>query len=380
MFISKLCFSIIFILSIILGCSDKASNPTDVQSYQPLRLDDWDVSTPVRQGVDPTIIDNAYQKADSIATADQHLYSLLIIKNGYLIAEKYFNGRNSENATISASVTKSYVSALTGLAIQEGYISSVEQKMVDFFPEFDLADLDPRKGEITIRQILQMRSGYPSDNEAWDIFFSRSVWIPLLDDLSLTSNPGTQFGYSEFTAHIMGVIIQRSTGELLSDFGQDNLFDPLEYQHDYWPYNSNSGYNWGHGDLRIKPRDMAKLGLLFLNEGVYKGTQIISREWILESLQPYSSNVFGGSIVGYFGYFDYGYLWWSTSITAGGSIHRVNFAWGKGGQLIMMIPDLNMVIITTASYQGGDFSQENWRKEKAIFKIIGKFIYSLLLQ
>ena len=115
------------------------------------------MSTPDEQGLDTVLVQDLYQNANLI----DHLYSLLVIKNNFLVAERYFNGKDVYDAKPIASVTKSYTSALTGIAIKEGYLSSVDQTMAEFFPEFDWQKLDPRKSEITIRQILQMRSGYP---------------------------------------------------------------------------------------------------------------------------------------------------------------------------------------------------------------------------
>ncbi|UCG63150.1 MAG: serine hydrolase, partial [Candidatus Zixiibacteriota bacterium] len=295
------------------------------------------------------------------------------IKNGYLVAERYFNDAYVDMAPSVASVTKSFTSALTGLALRDGHLISLDQKMVDFFPELDWAGTDLRKGDITIRQMLQMRSGYPAEAVGGyldELMAYDFDWIPVLIDFPLTNEPGTAFGYSSLTSHMLAVILARASGTDLYTFARINLLDPLECGQVYWPADLR-GYYVGHGDVCMRPRDMAKFGLLYLNGGVYKGTQIIPADWVTESLTPYSHDVYGGDPLDYMTNISYGYLWWTAE--AGG--HGIKLARGFGGQLIVIVPDLDMVVVTSALITNL-WDPESSTRSKAIQEMVGKFISS----
>jgi CubicO group peptidase (beta-lactamase class C family) len=357
-----ICFSVI-------SCKKISEEEND--SYVPVNRDDgWQISTPAEQGVDTAALDNVYSEAGNIS----NLYSLLVVKNGYLIAEKYFNGSTIDTATRTASVTKSYISALTGIALREGVLSGVDQKLMEFFPEINWQALDARKSAITIRQILQMRSGYPWEefDGYIDQLFSTSNWIGLLEDFPLMADPGTRFGYSNFTAHIMAIILARAAGMDLKTFAETHLFDPLGVIVNYWPADAQ-GYYYGSGDIAFIPRDMARFGLLYLNGGNYNGNQLVPSDWVDDSLEVYSTTTYSNEILNSMHQLQYGYLWWSA--TSGS--HRYNYAWGHGGQLIFVLADLDMVIVTSAEYLGAQFGQEAWRKESSVMELVGRFISSL---
>jgi len=152
----------------------------------------------------------------------EKLYSLLLIKNGRLIAEEYFNGGKVERKYNLQSVTKSYTSALAGIAFEQGHFSSLDQKMLDFFPKLvDQID-DPRKKQITIRNMLQMRSGYPweeTNPEWWDAILTGN-YLPLIKDIPVVCDPGSEFHYSNLTSHWLGVIVARAVNMDLKSYGQ----------------------------------------------------------------------------------------------------------------------------------------------------------------
>jgi CubicO group peptidase (beta-lactamase class C family) len=359
------------ILSMILFALPSCKKITDSLDYKPVqRNDGWLISTPSEQGVDPDKLKDVYEAAEKIS----NIYSLLVVKNGYLIAERYFNNSSINSATPTASVTKSYISALAGIAIREQVLTSVDQKMMEFFPEFNWQELDPRKSQITLRQILQMRSGYPWEefDGYLDTLFSNSNWISLIREFPLISDPGTRFGYSNFTAHMMAIILARAANTSLKTFAETHLFDLLDVEVVSWPADAQ-GYYYGSGDIAFIPRDMARFGLLYLNEGMYNGNQIIPLDWVTDSLKSYSTTTYSSDILSSIRQLEYGYLWWSgTSGT-----HRYNFAWGHGGQLIFVLNDLDMVIVTSAEYLGAQFGQEAWQKESAVMELVGRFISSL---
>ncbi len=339
-------------------------------SYQPLALGDWAVSTPESQGLDPAVVADAYQNAARLP----NVYSLLVVKNGVLVAERYFHGRNVDSAGRVASVTKSYISALAGIALREGILTSLDQRLPEFFPELDWPNMDPRKADITLRQILQMRSGFPWEEMAnlIDELVSTSNWIRFIEEFPLNADPGAQFGYSNLMAHAMAVILARAADTPLLPFARTHLFEPLGARIISWPMDA-SGYYFGSGDMCITARDMAKFGLLYLNGGIHNGVQIVPSAWVDDSLESYSTGIYGDQLGGYLRQIEYGYFWWAA--TAGSN--RFNYAWGHGGQLIILLHHLQMVIVTTADSLHGQFGDAAWQKERAVIDLAGRFIASI---
>jgi CubicO group peptidase (beta-lactamase class C family) len=362
--------SVIAILCLLVGCGLWTKTPEAVD-YTPLPGDDWKVSTPAEQELDAELVAALYRSAADLDT----LYGLLVIKNGYLIAEGYFNGGSIGQHVALASVTKSYVSALVGIALQQGILTSLDQRMIEFFPEFAAEITDPRKEEITIGNVLRMRSGYPWEEftpGTLDLLLSNNNWLPRMVDFALTSDPGTAFGYSNLTAHLLAVIVARACGTDLRSYAQQNLFAPLNVQVGYWPRDAN-GYYYGSGDISFNARDAAKFGLLYLNDGENEGQQVIPANWVRESLQRYSENLYNNRLGRYFRDIGYGYLWWS----ARAGEHDFYYAWGHGGNLIVLLHDLDMVIVTTANPLHGVWGEEAWAKEGAIIDVVGRFVQSL---
>jgi CubicO group peptidase (beta-lactamase class C family) len=361
--------SVILILSMLTGCGPSAADLAAVD-FTPLPGDDWQVSTPAEQGLDPMLVAKMYQNAAELET----LYSLLVIKNGYLIAEDYFNEGSVDQKDRLQSVTKSYTSALVGIALEQGCLLSLDQKLLDFFPEVYSKISDPRKEQITIRNMLEMRAGYPneeSDAALWAGLLS-GHYPPLLEDFPLVSDPGTRFHYSNLTSNWLGIIVDRACGMNLKAFAEEHLFSPLEVQAGEWGQDAE-GHNNGCGDLHLTARDAAKFGLLYLNNGVYKGNQIVPEAWVDDSLQTYSVNEASVKKVGQFRDIGYGFHWWS----ANAGEHNVNFAWGHGGQLIVLVDELDMVIITTSYPFWLEHNDQSWKNEKAIITMVSKFIDSL---
>ncbi len=361
---------VILILVLPVGCDGSAPSTEDLEAvdYTPLPGDDWQVSTPDEQGLDPMLVAELYQNAAELET----LYGLLVVKNGYLIAEDYFNEGSVGQKALLQSAAKSITSALVELALEQGCLSNVDQKMFDFFPDFADQIVDPRKKQITVEDMLQMRSGYPpeeSDQALWEAVWSGD-YVHLVADFPLTSDPGTEFQYSNLTAHWLGVIVARACDTELKSFGQEHLFDPMDAEIGDWKKDLD-GYNWAAGEIHVSARDAAKFGLLFLNDGQFEGNQIISADWVRDSLQTYSEDAYDN--IGEFRDIGYGYQWWS----AEAGDHHVNFAWGHGGQLIVLLDDLNMVVVVTADPMYEVYGSDSWRHEKANFDLVGEFIDSL---
>jgi CubicO group peptidase (beta-lactamase class C family) len=341
--------------------------------YIPVEREDWKISTPEEQGIDPILVAELYNDTSHM----DKLYSLLVIKNGYLIAEKYFNGASIDQLSSRASVTKSITSALLGTAMHQGYIKSVDQKMIDFFPEVADKITDARKESITIKEMLQMRAGYPweeTDSTYWNALWT-GKYIDKIVQLPLTIDPGTGFQYSNMTSNWLGIIIAGTTNADLKTFGEKYLFSPLDIKIGNWKKDWDGNYI-GAADLEITARDMAKFGLLYLNKGKFEGKQIVLESWVKKSLQKYSDDINSGGIESsrvarYFYDIGYGYQWWSAK--AGN--HSFNLAWGHGGQFIILLHDLNMIIVVTSDpFWGKEKHFDAWQYEKANMNLVGKFI------
>jgi CubicO group peptidase (beta-lactamase class C family) len=352
-----------------------ASAEQEAPFYAPLAGDDWEVSTPAREGLDPDLVEELYEDAAELET----LYGLLVVKNGRLIAEDYFNGGSVDETFDRASATKSFTSALVGIALEQGCVSSVDQKMLEFFPEYADQITDARKKEITIRQMLQMRGGYPDEEYTppyMEILYFTDNWhhVPHLVDFPLTADPGTAFQYSNLTSHLLAVIVARACDVDLMSFAQEHLLSPMEAKVGDW-YPDADDYRLGGMGIFVSARDMAKFGLLYLNEGEFMGGQVLAPEWVDESLQRHSERIRrgGSGRYGEIRNLGYGYQWWSGQAGE----HQVSYAAGHGGNYIVLLEELDMVIVTTADPMHGVFGSESWEHEGAINRLVGRFIRSL---
>jgi CubicO group peptidase (beta-lactamase class C family) len=340
--------------------------------YMPLRRDDWKVSTPEEEGLDPALVAELYFDA----ARSQTLHGLLVIRNGRLIAEGYFNGASADKEALLASVTKSVTSALVGVAIERRKLSSMDQKMVEFFPEFSGRSHDPRKDQITIRHMLQMRAGFPweeTDPAYWDSLLTGD-YVPMIVDFPLIDDPGSRFNYSNLTSDWLGILLARACGTDLRSFAQKNVFGPLGIDPGNWKKDLD-GYYIGSAELELRARDMAKFGLLYLNGGKLDGRQIVPADWVKASLRNYSKDAWitkdrSNRIGPFIHDLGYGYQWWSATVGS----HRVDFAWGHGGQQIVLLHDLDMVLAMTSDPQYMKHDEEAWTHEKANLNLLGKFI------
>jgi CubicO group peptidase (beta-lactamase class C family) len=353
------------------------SRPEELEAvkYTPLPGDDWKVSTPAEQGLDPELVAEVYLEAAELET----IYGLLVTKNGYLIAERYFNEGAVEQKARLQSVTKSYTSALVGIALEQGDLSSLDQKMMDFFPELAGQITDPRKEQITIRHLLQMRAGYPweeTDPALWEGLLS-GHYLPLIEDFPLIADPGTEFNYSNLSSNWLGIIVARACGTDLKSYAEKHLFLPIDAEVGDWG-RDRDGHNNGCADLHVTARDAAKFGLLYLNDGEYEGKQVVSASWVRESLRSYSENTNSGAprsgrIGRYFSDIGYGYQWWCARVGE----HHFDYAAGHGGQLIILLDELDMIIVVTADPFYLQHDDEAWKHEQANINLVGKFIESL---
>ena len=366
------CYTIILatlILLFLIGCGPSTSE-LEAVAYEPLPGDDWLVSTPEDEGLDPMLVAELYYEAAELET----LYGVLVVKNGRLIAEDYFNEGSAEQKTLIQSVSKSYISALVGIALEQGCFTSVDQKMIEFFPEFADQITDARKNQITIQDMLQMRAGYP-DEETDQSYLDALYWgeyPELIVDFPLVNDPGAGFNYSNLTFNWLAIILSRACEADIKSFAQTHLFATTDTEVGDW-LQDRDGHYIGSGGIHVTARDAAKFGLVYLNNGVYDGKQIVPAAWVQDSLQTYSEDArdYGMSLS--LRDMGYGYGWW----TARAGDHHVSFAWGHGGQLIVLLDELDMVIVTTADPFFGQHDGQSWKHEKATINLVADFIASL---
>ena len=219
-----------------------------------------------------------------------------------------------------------------------------------------------------------MRSGYPweeTDPALWDGLLS-GHYPPLLEEFPLTADPGTEFNYSNLSSNWLGIIVDRATGMNLKAYAEENLFLPLGVEVGEWGTDAE-GHSNGCGDLHLTPRDAAKFGLLYLNDGKHEGNQVVPADWVADSLQRYSEdiNLTGGFPANWglaISDIGYGYQWWSA--TAGA--HHFDYAAGHGGQLIVLLHELDMVIVTTSYPFWLQHDAESWKHELAIINLVAE--------
>jgi CubicO group peptidase (beta-lactamase class C family) len=222
-----------------------------------------------------------------------------------------------------------------------------------------------------------MRSGYPreeDDQAYWDGLLS-GYYTPLIESFPLVDDPGTRFHYSNLSSNWLGIIVDRSCGMHLNTLAEEHLFSQLGIEPGDWGQDAEGHHN-GCGDLHLRPRDMAKFGQLYLQEGLFQGKQIISKDWVKASLKTYSVNEAFTKKVGDFKDIGYGLHWWS----ANANNYQVNFAWGHGGQFIVLVDELDLIIVTTSYPYWLEHNSESWKNEKAILTLISEFVSALPVQ
>ena len=292
----------------------------------------WKTASPESQGLDSAVLAEAL---DYVRTKSIPLHSFLIVRNGVVVLDAYFYPYTGREVHDVASVTKSFTSAAIGIAIEQGYIQSVDQRVLSLLP-LASADADPRRQSLSIRHLLTMTSGLDCDTEGGEKALAAmrhsADWAAFALALPMRAEPGSRYAYCSCNNHLLSSIVTSTTGKSLLEFAQKNLFGPIGIADVIWPADPN-GRTHGWGDLHLHPRDMARLGLLYLNQGRWSDAQIVPADWVRESSKA-SVTVREG--VGY------GYSWWIN--TARPPIFE---AVGRGGQRIAVLPKENMVVVFT---------------------------------
>jgi CubicO group peptidase (beta-lactamase class C family) len=257
------------------------------------------------------------------------LTSFIISHNDIIVFEKYYNGSNESQSTNVQSVTKSVISALMGIALREGYIEGVDQRLSEFFPSYFPREDDARKNQLTLFHLLTMSAGLKWET---DEPMYRSDPLEAILSQPLDLEPGKSFHYNSGLPHILSLLISQESGMTTREFAEQYLFDPLGINPTQWE--SVNGINNGCCELWLTPRDLLQLGQLYLHKGEWNGKQVIPEEWITASTEFHIETDDDKG---------YGYYWWLTTLSG----YETFSALGWGGQFIHVVPDLNLVVVGT---------------------------------
>jgi CubicO group peptidase (beta-lactamase class C family) len=360
--VGVLIFGLVFVLIAVAAVAADCPKPTDLR-------DGWTVAAPEQEGLDPALICGIGPRFEVLKEAKAH--GVVVVRHGVLVYERYFAGNdwrlnmplgdvNFHAATTHdmRSISKSVTSLLVGIAFDRGLLTDLDAPVFSFFPEYE-ALRTPEKDRITLRHLLTMSSGLawnettvpltdPS-NAYWQLEVALQADHYVLAQL-LAAQPGEIFNYNTGTANLLGLILRKVSDKRLDAFAKETLFDPLgieDWDWD-WDWDYNAGFNPAAGSgLRLRPRDLAKIGQLVLERGKWHGRQIVSSSWIEESTTPRLSGK-GVMFDRPEGITSYGYLWWLGRSPPEHPERDMVAGAGDGGQRVVILPNLGAVVVTTA--------------------------------
>lgn len=295
------------------------------------------------------------------------VHSVLLYQHGKLVLEEYFYGYDVQRPHQLRSATKSIVSALAGIAIDRGAIAGVHEPVLPHMSYSSYEHPDPRKATITLEDLLSMSSGLDCNDHSSTspgrevLLYDKPDWVKATLDLPMINPPGTKAYYCSGGVAVVGRLIENAMHTKLPDLAQANLFGPLGISRDSWKWNYDlTSADKEFSQIHLRSRDMLKLGILYLNDGRWRGRQVISESWVRASLAEHShvDNV------------SYGYFWWRPWLnvdTAAGMQHvYLSAAQGNGGQKIYIVPQYDLVAVFT----GGGYNAESTPPNTIMAKII----------
>ena len=302
---------------------------------------EWRTASPEATGMDAAVLERAADQAQAIA----RMQSLVVIRRGRLVLERYFHGAQATDLADVRSVTKSVVSTLAGIAIERGDLTGLDQTLGELL-EGSGAELDPWEREVTVRDLLTMSGG-------WEWHESGAVgyneWLLSPDHVAYllarpkSTEPGSTFEYNTAAVHLLGVALEQAVGQSLPRFADDVLFGPLGITERAWEPLENGHVNGGAG-LDLTPRDLARLGQLFLQDGYSGGRRILPEGWVAQATTRHYLWLSDAGPTRT----SYGYLWWTDEDNA------AFMAWGYGGQFVYVAPSRSLVVVATTNWRAVD--------------------------
>jgi CubicO group peptidase (beta-lactamase class C family) len=303
----------------------------------------WRTATPESQGIDSQALAAAI---DQIRQKQWGVHSLLVIRHGYVVADADFYPYTSATPHDLASVTKTITSTLTGVTVGKGFLK-LDEPVLSFFPKESPANPDEKKRSITVGNLLHMESGLdcgflPGEQELEQMKRSPN-WVQFALSLPMKYDPGTHPSYCSPGYHLLGSVIGAASHMLEIEFADKYLFGPLGIRDVRWTVDPQ-GRNHGWGDSHLYPRDVAKLGYLYLHGGEWNGKQIVPRDWVAMSVTPPTG---GRGEPGGFG------IEWNVTNGPNGLQYGGT---GRGGQILIVWPDLDTIVVSTAGGNAGQLA------------------------
>ena len=295
----------------------------------------WRTSTPEEQGVDSRML---AEMLEAIRRTQTPVHSFLLVRHGYLIAEAYAHPQRYNTRNDLFSVTKSVISTLVGIAIGEGRIRGVDQRVLDFFPELEVKENGLGTQDMTVEHLLTLSSGHTADSEE-NVSRSKNFAQDFFA-LPFSNRPGAKFLYDSGASHMLSVILTRVTGMSAEAYAADRLFRPLGITDYAWD-TSPEGLSIGGWGLRLRSADMAKFGYLVLHRGIWNGEQLVPPGWIELATRRHIATDPEGKEPGY------GYQWWINWFQG----FRAD---GYAGQCIVLLPELDAVAVLTCGMNGSE--------------------------
>lgn len=279
----------------------------------------------------PTNRANLLDPAVKAASELPRLHSLLVAQGGTIILERYFNGRRETTPANVKSVSKSVIAALVGIADDRNLLS-LDDPIAKYFP-----DLPEPKRAITIEDLLTMRSGLESTSSRnYGAWVQSRNWVRHALAQPLVAAPGTQMIYSTGNSHILSAILTKATGKSTWQFAQEALAKPLGFSLAPW-LRDPQGIYFGGNEMVMTPRQMLAFGEMYRNDGLVNGRQVLPEAFILDTFEPRGRSRISGR--------EYGYGWWIRDMAG----RKVYYAWGFGGQYIVLVPSLDLTIVSTSA-------------------------------
>lgn len=308
-------------------------------------------------GQSPVI--GALEPAAKAASQLPRLRSLLVSHKGSVILERYYGGARATQPANIKSASKSVISALVGIAVSKGLIKTVDQPIGDFFPEL-ARDPEPNKRTITIEDLLTMRSGLASTSgRQYGAWVQSKNWVRYVLAQPLTDEPGTRVEYSTGTSHLLSAILTRAAKKSTWQFAQEELARPLGFSLPQWPQDPQGIY-FGGNDMLMTPRQMIRFGELYENGGRIGDHQVIPKSWVDKADDGVGRSRWGSDR-------EYGYGFWIREFAG----KKSYYAWGYGGQFIFIVPDLDLVVVTTSR---SDVSRDRRDHNDGIYRLVETLI------
>ena len=309
----------------------------------------WRTEAPEEHQMDPEVLDHLHR-----ALAGSSVYAMVTVKDGVIIDEYYQPGRDENSVFDLHACSKSFTSALLGIAIQEGYIGGVDDLLSDYLPQ--AARLEGAKKELTLRHLLTHTSGlewyeWGGGASNWSEFRRAENWVDYILGRRLVARPGERFNYSTGNTHLLAAAIEAATGKGLLEYGKEALFDRMGMASITWGADPQGIADGGNG-VSVTARDAARFGQLFLQGGVWEGEQLVPADWVKESTTAQNNGAGDGTG-------SYGYQWWVRSFTANGygtyaaphgaGKYDCYYAFGAWGQFILVVPELQLVTVIASA-------------------------------